>query len=179
MPAAAVPRECITHGGSVPTRKLISTEEITLAARAAASLPLAWSRTYPARADQVREARRFTAGVLDGCPAADDAILCVSELATNAVLHSNSAQPGGSFTVRTAVRDGGRLRIEVTDQGGPWAPRPDHDAGHGRGLLIVGRLAADWGITGDGVTSRTARFELDCPEPPGSTARLDQHGGSA
>ena len=65
--------------------------------------------------------------------------------------------------MRAAVCDGGRLRIEVTDQGGPWAPRPDHDAGHGRGLLIVGRLAADWGITGDGLTSRTAWFELDCP----------------
>jgi two-component sensor histidine kinase len=105
--------------------------------------------------------------------------LCVSELATNAVLHSNSGQPGGSFIVRAAVHGDGRLRIEVTDQGGPWAPRPDHDAGHGRGLLIVGRLAANWGITGDGLTSRTAWFELDCPEPPGSTARSDQHGGSA
>jgi two-component sensor histidine kinase len=129
MPVAAAPRECITHGGSVPPRQLIGTEEITLAARAA-----------------------------------DDAILCVSELATNAVLHSNSGQPGGSFTVRAVVRDGGRLRIEVTDQGGPWAPHPDHAAGHGRGLLIVSRLAADWGIAGDGLTSRTAWFELAWPE---------------
>ena len=127
-----------------------------MAARAAAPLPLAWSRAYPARPEQIREARRFLADVLDGCPAADDAILCVSELATNAVLHSNSRQPGGSFTVRAAMRAGDRLRIEVTDQGGPWAPYPDHDAGHGRGLLIVGRLAADWGITGDGLASRTA-----------------------
>lgn len=164
MPVAAAPRECITHGGSVPPRQLIGTEEITLAARAADPLPLAWSRAYPARADQVREARRFLAGVLEGGPAADDAILCVSELATNAVLHSNSGQPGGSFTVRAAVRDGGRLRIEVTDQGAPWAPHPDQHGGHGRGLLIVSRLAADWGIAADGLTSRTAWFELTWPE---------------
>jgi hypothetical protein len=55
-----------------------------LTASAQATTPLAWSRIFPARADQVREARAFLRAALDGCPAADDAILCISELAANA-----------------------------------------------------------------------------------------------
>jgi hypothetical protein len=47
--------------------------------------PLAWSCTYPGRAGHVRDARRFLAAALDGCAVADDAILCLSELAANAV----------------------------------------------------------------------------------------------
>ena len=46
-------------------------------------------------------------------------MLCVSELATNAVLHSASRNPGGTFTVRAAVFDG-CVRIEVEDNGGAW-----------------------------------------------------------
>jgi hypothetical protein len=78
------------------------------------------------------------------------------------VLHSNSRLPGGSFTVQAGRDAGGRLRIEVSDQGGPWDPSPDPGGQHGRGLLIVARLAADWGITGH-LGSRTAWLELDWP----------------
>ena len=49
---------------------------------ATAAPPLAWSRAFPATPEQVREARRFLAGILGGSPAADDAILCLSDLAT-------------------------------------------------------------------------------------------------
>ncbi|HUY51489.1 MAG TPA: ATP-binding protein [Streptosporangiaceae bacterium] len=55
--------------------------------------PFTWSRSFPAQPDQVRHARRFLAQVLDGCPAADDAILCLSELTSNALTHSNSRKP--------------------------------------------------------------------------------------
>ena len=83
---------------------------------------IAWSRDFPALSGQVREARRFLAGILEGCPAADDAALFLSELAANACLHSRSREPGGRFTVRVQ-RDDARLRVEVTDEGGPWALR--------------------------------------------------------
>src|SRR5579859_5715640 len=41
---------------------------------------------YPGRADQVSHVRRAMSRHLAGCPAADDAILVVSELASNAVV---------------------------------------------------------------------------------------------
>ena len=97
---------------------------------------IGWSRAFPATAAQVREARRFLTGILDGHPATDDAVLCLSELVTNATIHSHSRQPGGHFRVR-AERLGGHVRVEVTDQGGPWAQSQPHDDQNGRGLLVV------------------------------------------
>jgi anti-sigma regulatory factor (Ser/Thr protein kinase) len=129
---------------------------------------IAWSRDFPALPGQVREARRFLAGILEGCPAADDAALCLSELATNACLHSRSREPGGHFTVRVQ-RDDARLRVEVTDEGGPWALTAHADAQqpNGRGLLIVSQLATAWGRDGDAGTGWTAWFEFAGPPAPG------------
>ena len=120
---------------------------------------VSWQKSFPGVASEVGEARRFLAGHLNGCPVADDALACLSELAANAVIHSDSRLPGGSFEVRGSTSPVGRLRIEVTDQGGPWHPVADPSGQHGRGLLIVANLATDWGITG-GEVSRTAWLEL-------------------
>jgi hypothetical protein len=43
---------------------------------------IGWSRAFPATAAQVREARQFLTGILDGHPATDDAVLCLSDHAT-------------------------------------------------------------------------------------------------
>ena len=72
----------------------------------------------------------------------ENAKLVVSELATNAITHAHSAfsvevtRLGNG--VRLAVRDGSPTRPVVHDK-----PRP---GGSGRGLRIVGALAADWGV---------------------------------
>ena len=50
-------------------------------------------RVFPGRQDQVAQAQRIVARALDGCPAADDAVLCVSELASNTLQHTRSG-PG-------------------------------------------------------------------------------------
>jgi serine/threonine-protein kinase RsbW len=121
---------------------------------------IGWSCAFPATPTQIRSAREFLAGLLDGHPAADDAILCLSELATNAALHSRSREPGGSFQVRVE-RDGGHVRVEVTDQGGPWQRQASGDDQHGRGLLVVARLAQIWGRTGNKNTGWTAWFEIE------------------
>jgi anti-sigma regulatory factor (Ser/Thr protein kinase) len=130
--------------------------------------PLAWSRAFAATPAHIREARRFLAAILDGHPAADDAVLCLSELAANAVLHSRSGQPGGHFTVRAGMHGDG-LRVEVGDQGGPWTWLPRDDEQHGRGLLIVAQLAHGWGRSGDGAAGWTVWFEMHCP---GHAARV-------
>ena len=109
---------------------------------------IGWSRAFPATPAQVREARQFLAGILDGHPAADDAILCLSELVTNACLHSRSREPGGHFRVRAEVH-GSRVRVEVSDQGGPWERSAKEDEQNGRGLLVVAQLASDFGRMGD------------------------------
>jgi anti-sigma regulatory factor (Ser/Thr protein kinase) len=136
----------------------------------ATTVPLAWSRAFPATPVQTGEARRFLSGILSDFPAADDAILCLSELAANATVHSHSRKPGGHFTVRAQIRPGERLRVEVQDQGGSWTragtqPEPSHDWPHGRGLVIVGRLAQDWGRSGDSATGWIVWFEMPYDRP--------------
>src|SRR5215467_4951360 len=107
--------------------------------------PCASASTYPGGPEHVRQVRADMRRLLDGCPVADDVILCVSELAANSARHSDSRKPGGTFTVRAESHPGAGVRIEVEDAGGPWlGPAPD-PAG-GRGLDIVRALAAEWGI---------------------------------
>jgi anti-sigma regulatory factor (Ser/Thr protein kinase) len=126
---------------------------------------LAWSRVFTATSAQVQEARRFLAAILDAAPAAADATLCLSELVTNAVVHSHSRKPGGHFTVRAGIR-GDLLRVEVHDQGGPWTwPVCRRDGQHGRGLLIVAQLAREWGRAGDSTTGWAVWFDMDVRHP--------------
>jgi serine/threonine-protein kinase RsbW len=119
-------------------------------------------QVFPAEASQVSAARAFLSAIVAGGPAADAAVLCLSELATNAVVHSRSGEPGGSFSVRVRLA-GRRLRVEVGDQGGPWdSPgRVSTDEQNGRGLQIVGQLAARWGCAGHSRTGWTVWYELD------------------
>jgi len=125
---------------------------------AAAAGPRTCIRSFRATPDQVREARQFLAQILGDCPTATDALACLSELVTNSVLYSNSRRPRGRFIVRASLYPAG-LRVEVEDEGGPWQHRPGRGDQRGRGLAIVGALATDWSISGDG-TSRTVWFEI-------------------
>jgi serine/threonine-protein kinase RsbW len=101
--------------------------------------------TYPGSPEHVRQVRADARSLLAECPAADEVILCLSELAANAVLHSDSRRPGGTFTVRIESCPGAHILIEVEDGGGPWlSPAPD--PGSGRGLDIIRVLAAEWGV---------------------------------
>ena len=122
---------------------------------------------FPADASQVGAARAFLSALLAGCPAADEAVLCLSELATNAIMHSRSRDPGGSFTVRAHL-DGQRLRVEVGDQGGPWQSpgRISADEQNGRGLLIVGQPEARWGCEGHSRCGWTVWYEIEIDPHP-------------
>jgi len=119
----------------------------------------------PARPEQVTLARSFLGRMLADCRMRDDAVLICSELATNAIQHSDSAQPGGQFTVRAEVRDGDYVWVEVEDQGGRWAAEDEHSDQRGRGLEITAMLADYWDIRGDD-TGRVVCARLDWPAIP-------------
>jgi serine/threonine-protein kinase RsbW len=127
-----------------------------------AAPPRKHEQLLPARPDQVRVARAFLATVLADCPAADDAIMCISELSTNAVLHSDSRKAGGTFTVRAEVHHGDYVWIEVEDGGGPWDECAHRD-GRPHGLDIVRELATEWGVDGDPLTGWVVWARLDVP----------------
>src|ERR1700691_828229 len=114
-----------------------------------------FQRVYGGAASEVRRVRADLAAVAAGCPIADELVLLASELATNAIRHSKSGEPGSTFTVRAELRHGTCAWVEVEDQGGDdWNGHDGEgqDGEHGRGLAIVGAIAGDgnWGIeTGD------------------------------
>lgn len=101
----------------------------------------------------VHLAREFTHEALVDWTAVtrtDDVLLCVSELATNAVVHG--VPPGRGFRLQLVLDPNGVLRIEVHDSGPGeiHAPELASEAGveseHGRGLLLVAALADKWGV---------------------------------
>jgi serine/threonine-protein kinase RsbW len=106
--------------------------------------PHMWVRSFPGRHDQVGQARAFLACFLDGRPGADEAVLLVSELAANAVTHSASGRPGGTFTVRARIHCDGCIYAEVEDHGSGW----DGDVSAAEcphGLFLLRQLASDCG----------------------------------
>ncbi|GAA2496343.1 ATP-binding protein [Streptomyces thermolineatus] len=93
--------------------------------------------------------------------AAEDVLLVVSELVTNACLHA-----GGPQELRLRCGDSS-LRMEISDNGaGTPAPRSPHQAGRpgGHGMFIVQRLCRDWGVAPnpDG-RGKTVWAELTAP----------------
>jgi serine/threonine-protein kinase RsbW len=118
--------------------------------------------TYPGSAAQIRVVRADFRALLDGCPMADDVILCASELAANATLHSGSGLQGGTFTVRASIDLDHSVQVEVEDKGAPWTSTPT-DADRYHGLDIIRALATDWDITGDHI-ARTIWARFDWPD---------------
>ncbi|GGY23474.1 ATP-binding protein [Streptomyces djakartensis] len=93
--------------------------------------------------------------------AAEDVLLVVSELVTNACLHAE-----GPDQLQITC-DNKVIRIEVADRGtGQPAPRTPHRAGRpgGHGMFIVQRLCLDWGVVRTpGMSGKTVWAELGTP----------------
>lgn len=129
------------------------------------------SRTFEVAFDRVPsrvgQMRRITDAFLQlwdvRGPLAEDIVLVVSELVTNAVVH-------GTDRVRLHVRfTGDGLRVEVNDGNpAPATPRASgEDDVSGRGLLLLTVLAHTWGTSDDG---RATWCEFRVPETAPETA---------
>lgn len=73
--------------------------------------------------------------------------LLVSELVSNAVIHSD-APAASAVVVCARALDGGTVRVEVTDQGSGFTPLPRDPERHhgGYGLYLVEKQATKWGV---------------------------------
>lgn len=116
------------------------------------------SASFPGLPASVAAARRFVVEAIRSCPqatASSDAVgrveLIVSELATNAIRHTHSGDPGESFTMRVNVTERGVWTEVRTLAPRRWNSVPhvvepdDPSREHGRGLFLVDRLASRWG----------------------------------
>jgi anti-sigma regulatory factor (Ser/Thr protein kinase) len=123
---------------------------------------ITFKRDYRGTIDQARHVRADLAKVAADCPVLDDLVLLTSELATNAILHSQSGHPDRTFTVLVTLYPGDYAWVEVIDRGGRWMP-DEADDEHGRGLAIVAAVAGDrnWGIDRGGGANRAAWFRLN------------------
>jgi anti-sigma regulatory factor (Ser/Thr protein kinase) len=105
-------------------------------------------RRFPRHNDQVAATRRFVSQALPrGSELRETARLLVSETVTS-ILDQAPAGPGhGSFEVAWAVIEH-RLRVEVSDDGGPARLRHrihDRQSASGSGLQLAQTLADRWG----------------------------------
>ncbi|MEU6315667.1 ATP-binding protein [Streptomyces sp. NPDC047014] len=91
--------------------------------------------------------------------AAEAAELLITEIVTNALVHTDrGAEVSASLTAT-------RLRVEVRDYAArrprPYVPTAD-DGTHGRGLILVQALADDWGVDALALGSgKVVWFEID------------------
>ncbi|THA26676.1 PAS sensor protein [Streptomyces sp. RKND-216] len=122
--------------------------------------------------DAVLHARRFTARTLRSWGLADEAdvaLLVVSELVTNALLHTQGAAR------LDLMLSGDRLRVAVTDSS-PRAPaKPvivDWEATGGRGILLVEAVSTAWGSVPVGGGKQVWAEVPVPPREPGEGDRL-------
>jgi anti-sigma regulatory factor (Ser/Thr protein kinase) len=120
-------------------------------------------RRFLRQPEQVAAARQFVAEALArGSEFRETARLLVSETVTSTLDQARFGLGDGTFEIAYAIVDG-RLRVEVSDDGGPARMRRrihDVHAESGRGLRLVQTLASRWGVR-EGTGGRTIWFELD------------------
>ncbi|EGJ75726.1 hypothetical protein STTU_2937 [Streptomyces sp. Tu6071] len=140
-------------------------------------MPESLQQFFDARHQSVRRAREFAIRALDGwglTSRTEDIRLCVSELATNAVVHGTAR--GHGFLVRLDIDDN-CVRLEVHDsrRQQPVVREPAVTDISGRGLMLVAALSDEWGVKdrtplGKVIWScfKTAGDDANPISPPGS-----------
>jgi anti-sigma regulatory factor (Ser/Thr protein kinase) len=122
-------------------------------------------RTFPGDPQELRAARSWTRATLDGHPHSEDAALIVTELGTNALMHTASGAAAGTFHVTLTVSEL-TVAVAVTDSGdtktAPEVQHPSLNSTHGRGLGMVAAIADSVVVRGDDA-GRTVIAELRVP----------------
>lgn len=116
-------------------------------------------QSFGLQRSSVSASRQFVDGAVSDLPpeVRDAAVLMMSELATNAVVHAATGFEVGITRSETT------LRVEVTDVGGgrPALRSPTSREPHGRGLQIVKELSDQWGMSAlDDQAGKTIWFEI-------------------
>ncbi|MBS2546919.1 ATP-binding protein [Catenulispora sp. NL8] len=143
-----------------------------------------WSKSFEGLPEYLTAVREFTRLVAGDREGADVMEMVASELAGNAIQHSESGEPGGKFTLQVAGFPD-RWQIRVIDEGGPTVPHicelPSIDSAEdldylgdeaeaGRGLAMIAAVSSVWGVIGD-QTSRSVWAEILIP----GTLRPERH----
>ncbi len=99
----------------------------------------------------------------DGPEVVEDAVLLVSELVTNAIVHAHADPASVAIT-----KSDEQVRVEVNDpSSGPLVhtPKTDPSVPGGFGLSIVDDVSDRWGVTSD-ADGKTVWFELHARPAP-------------
>ena len=121
-----------------------------------------WEHAYPGTTDQVRHVRAALREYLGDCPVAADAVHLLSELSANAIVHSDSGNSGGIFTVRAHNFRNSYVWGEVEDQGSDWDGDLSRSTMHPHGLYFLHLLASAFGVERIG-RGRVVWFRIDYP----------------
>jgi anti-sigma regulatory factor (Ser/Thr protein kinase) len=132
------------------------------------------------KARQRLAAELTEAGIFGGV--AGDAVLVVSELFSNAILHARPL-PGSHLLLAWALDEDG-IEVAVSDGGAttrPMAAQPTVSSLGGRGLGIVEYLARSWGVRNDaaGLTVWAvvaAQADESLPAPAGASGHGSRDG---
>jgi serine/threonine-protein kinase RsbW len=137
-----------------------------------------WSRVFSGEPAQLRMMRRWIRDLLPPCPALDDLVSVVDELAVNALAHTASGH-GGWFSVEVLLTHD-LVRVVVGDQGSPTEPHVIHDlqGEGGRGLLLVSELSIGMGVSG-GADGRFVWADLPWAANGGTIPREPRDGPGA
>jgi anti-sigma regulatory factor (Ser/Thr protein kinase) len=109
-----------------------------------------WQRVFPGHERELSRLRRWLSSLLPECPERDEVLSVATELGSNALMHTASGSPDGSFSVQVTWHQS-LIFVAVADGGSPGEPRVIENLGgeRGRGLLLVQGLSARTGWTGD------------------------------
>jgi anti-sigma regulatory factor (Ser/Thr protein kinase) len=146
-------------------------DDVTILAVTATPDQTRATRALPGDPSAARQSRQFVSGVLREWSIDEEVVataeLCVSELVTNAVIHS------GTTSSVTVQADREYVLVLVQDHGSRGAVRRaeelDPESVSGRGLMLVDALASAWSAE-HSTDGTTVWFELALAKSPVSSS---------